>query len=211
MNKNVSKATLQRYPVYLKALRKLKMMGVERIMSKELSQFVDIQPATIRRDFSLIGHMGKQGYGYDVDELIKVFSDNLGVNFDEKIILIGAGNFGRAVLNYNHWDNTIGKIICAFDKDPERVGELTVPVYNIKELKERMPKGCKIAIVTVSSDVQETINLLVENGIEGIVDLTRQHFQVPENICVRHIDIISTIIEIVYEINRRDLVEGKEC
>ena len=209
MNKNVSKATLQRYPVYIKALRKLKLMGVERIMSKELSEFVDIQPATIRRDFSLIGHMGKQGYGYDIDQLIQVFSDNLGVHFDEKIILVGAGNFGRAVLNYNNWDNTIGEIICAFDKEPDKVGNLSVPVYHIDDLKEHLPEGCKIAIVTVSSEVQETIDLLVENGIEGIVDLTRQHFQVPEHVCVRNIDIISTIIEIVYEINRRDLVEGK--
>ena len=52
MSKNISKATLQRYPVYLKALRKLKSTGVDRIMSKELSKYVGIQPTTIRRDFS---------------------------------------------------------------------------------------------------------------------------------------------------------------
>ena len=68
-NRNVPKATLQRYPVYLKALRKLQKNGVERIMSKELSSFVDIEPTTIRRDFSFLGNLGKQGYGYDVDKL----------------------------------------------------------------------------------------------------------------------------------------------
>ncbi len=206
MDKNVSKATLQRYPIYLKALRKLKSMGVERIMSKELSEFVDIQPTTIRRDFSLIGHLGKQGYGYNVDQLIEIFSNKLGVNFDEKIILVGAGNFGRAVLNYNRWDNIIGKIICVFDKHPENIQGLSVPVYNIDQINEKMPEGCKIAIVTMSNQVQETVDLLIENGIEGIVDLTRQHFSVPNNVCVRSVDIISTIIELVYEINRRDII-----
>lgn len=56
----VPKATLQRYPVYLKALRKLQKNGVSRIMSKELSSFVGIEPTTIRRDFSFLGNLGKQ-------------------------------------------------------------------------------------------------------------------------------------------------------
>ena len=57
---NVPKATLQRYPVYLKALRRLQKNGVERIMSKELSSFVDIEPTTIRRDFSFLGNLGNK-------------------------------------------------------------------------------------------------------------------------------------------------------
>lgn len=68
---------MQRYPIYLKALRKLNTMGVERILSRELALFVDIEPTTIRRDFSFIGSLGKQGYGYDVAKLIrhlKIFS-----------------------------------------------------------------------------------------------------------------------------------------
>ena len=89
-NRNVPKATLQMYTVYLKALRKLQKNGVERIMSKELSSFVDIEPTTIRRDFSFLGNLGKQGYGYDVDKLIEIFNSQLGVDFDEKIILFGA-------------------------------------------------------------------------------------------------------------------------
>ncbi len=95
-NKNVPKATLQRYPVYLKALRKLSNSGVERIMSKELSNVVSIEPTTIRRDFSFLGNLGKQGYGYDVNKLIEIFNQQLGLDFDEKIILVGAGNMGRA-------------------------------------------------------------------------------------------------------------------
>ena len=109
-NKNVPKATLQRYPLYLKALRKLSNSGVERILSKELSEFVNIEPTTIRRDFSFLGNLGKQGYGYDVSKLIDIFSQELGLEFDEKIILIGAGNLGRALMKYNKWNYVVGEI-----------------------------------------------------------------------------------------------------
>ena len=61
------KATIQRYPIYLKALRRLQGENVSKIMSSELADIVGIAPTTIRRDFSLIGSLGKQGYGYDVD------------------------------------------------------------------------------------------------------------------------------------------------
>ena len=94
--RKVPKATLQRYPVYLKALRKLKADGETKIMSRQLADYVSIESTTIRRDFSFLGSLGKQGYGYNVDDLIKIFSDELGVNFDEKIVLIGAGNLGKA-------------------------------------------------------------------------------------------------------------------
>ena len=120
--KNVPKATLQRYPVYLKALRKLKSSGVERIMSKELASVVNIEPTTIRRDFSFLGNLGKQGYGYDVNRLIEIFNQQLGMDFDEKIILVGAGNMGRALMKYNKWDYVVGEIACAFDVNPDRQG-----------------------------------------------------------------------------------------
>lgn len=118
--KSVPKATLQRYPVYLKALRKLKRGGTQRIMSKELASVVNIEPTTIRRDFSFLGNLGKQGYGYDVNLLIDIFNQQLGMDFDEKIILVGAGNMGRALMKYNRWDYVVGEITCAFDIDPSR-------------------------------------------------------------------------------------------
>ena len=126
--RKVPKATLQRYPVYLKALRKLKADGETKIMSRQLADYVSIESTTIRRDFSFLGSLGKQGYGYNVDDLIKIFSDELGVNFDEKIVLIGAGNLGKALLNYNKWNHVVGEIVCAFDLMPDKVTGASVPV-----------------------------------------------------------------------------------
>ena len=199
--RKVPKATLQRYPVYLKALRKLRSDGIRRIMSRELAEYVSIESTTIRRDFSFLGNLGKQGYGYNVDDLIDIFSEQLGVNFDEKIILIGAGNLGKALMNYNNWNHVVGEIVCAFDLEPERVQGAPVPVYALSELKEKMPEGCRIAILCISKDVQETVDLLIESGICGFVSFAMEHFSVPAGIYVKSVDVVSSIQELVFETN----------
>ncbi len=198
---SVPKATLQRYPIYLKALRNLKEAGITKIMSRELARYVDVLPTTIRRDFSLIGHLGKQGYGYDVDELINVFSSQLNIDFDERIALIGVGNLGKALLNYNNWDHVMGEVTCAFDRNPEKVTDIDIPLYDIKDFATYKPDGCRIALLCISDDVQATVDMLIENGIKGIIDLTHAHFNVPDDVHVRHVDIVASIIEVVYEVN----------
>ncbi len=202
INSNVPKATMQRYPIYLKALRKLYNMGVERILSRELSLFVDIESTTIRRDFSFIGSLGKQGYGYDVKVLIETFDKLLGVSFEEKLILVGAGNLGRAILNYNRWNHVVGEISCAFDVDPNKLGEVSgIPIYHMSELETRIPEGCRIAIVTVSKNVQETVDRLVSMGVKGFVDFSSEHIQVPKDVVVKTVDVVSTIQELIFQTN----------
>ncbi len=200
----ISKATLKRYPVYLKALRKLSQNGVKRIRSTELSKYVDVKATTIRHDFSLIGQLGKQGYGYDIDELIKVFAQALGEDYDEDMILIGVGRLGKAILNYNNWNHVAGEIVCAFDLKPEvrnREDKVNVPVYHISQLREKFPKGCEVAILCIPSGAQEIVNELHELGIKGIVNFTREHFVLPEGMIKSDVDVVSTIEELVFEVN----------
>ncbi len=209
--KKVPKATLQRYPLYLKALRRLKKNGVQRIMSKELSTFVDIESTTIRRDFSFLGNLGKQGYGYDVDRLIEIFNAELGVDFDEKIILVGAGNLGRALMNYNKWDHVVGEIACAFDMDEAKAGaQFGVQIYPMTQLEEKIPEGCHIAILTISHKIQETVDRLVACGITGLVDFTHEHFLVPKGVAVKVVDVVSSIQELVFITNSMDTKAKKQ-
>lgn len=201
-NKNVPKATLQRYPVYLKALRKLKRNGAQRIMSKELADVVNIEPTTIRRDFSFLGSLGKQGFGYEIDRLIEIFNAQLGMDFEEEIILVGAGNMGRALMKYNKWDYVVGEISCAFDINPDRQGvRFGIPVYPMEELEERIPLGCRIAILAISDDIQPTVDRLINCGIIGLVDFTHEHIQVPKGVVLKTVDVVSSIQELVFETN----------
>ena len=200
-NYSIPKATIQRYPIYLKALRRLQKEQVSKIMSSELSEIVGIAPTTIRRDFSLIGSLGKQGYGYDVERLISIFSDELGVNYNEKIILIGCGNLGHALLNYNKWNNVVGEIVCAFDINPSAIHNVAIPVYGMDQLKSKMPQGCRIAILCITQNIQRTVDELIDNGIRGIVNFTQEHFSTPNNVSVKNVDVVSSIQEIVLSVN----------
>lgn len=200
--KFVPKATLQRYPIYLKALRKLKDQNIKKILSRELSDYVAIESTTIRRDFSFLGNLGKQGYGYDIDDLISIFESELGVNFDEKIILVGVGNLGKALLHYNRWNHVVGEIVCGFDIDPNIIATpCEIPVYELSELKDKIPDNCRIAILTVSQNIQETVDKLVDCGIIGLVDFTNEHIRVPKSVTVKAIDVVSAIQELVFATN----------
>ena len=98
MEKKMPKATAKRLPVYLRYLKMLGDSGVKRIKSREFSEMIQIPSATIRRDFSHVGELGRSGYGYDVPYLIEVFSNILNTQEEKRIALIGCGNLGKALL-----------------------------------------------------------------------------------------------------------------
>lgn len=199
----ISDSTLKRYPIYLKAVRKLKKNGVEKVMSHELSELVNIKSTTIRRDFSLLGKLGKQGYGYDVPLLEERFNEILGMNFEEKIILVGVGNLGKALINYNNWDYVVGGITFGFDLKPEEKQDLAIPVYDVKDFEKYITPDIKIAILTASDDIQSTVDNLVACGIIGIVNFTHEHINAPDGVVVRDVDVVSSIQEIVFETSDR--------
>lgn len=199
----VPKGTMQRYPIYLKALRKLLSDGRSKVLSCELSDLVGITSTTIRRDLSFIGCLGKQGYGYDIEKLIKTFNNVLGTGFDEKIILIGVGNLGQALLNYNRWDYVVGEICMGFDKNPDLIGKTIkgITVYNIDDLEKEIPKECRIAILAINEHGQQIVDRLHDCGVLGVIDFTHTHIQTPQGMILKPIDIITNIQELVFETN----------
>ena len=205
MEKKISKATMSRFPVYLKALRKMQHEGKETCLSSELFEITGIQDTTIRRDFTYLSktdNFGRRGRGYDVKHLIDGLSEVLGLGLDEPIILIGVGNLGSAILKYNRWQYTVGQIVCAFDLDPNKVGErFGVKLYNIEDLEEKFPENCKIAILAISQDVQETVDRLMDLGIKGIVDFTHTHFTVKPGVEVQTVDVVVAIQELAIKMH----------
>lgn len=204
-SKKISKATMSRFPVYLKALRKMQHEGKEVCLSSELFETTGIQDTTIRRDFTYLSktdNFGRRGKGYDVKHLIDGLSEVLGLGLDEPIILIGIGNLGSAILKYNRWQYTVGKIVCGYDQDKNKEGErFGVKLYSIDDLEKTFPKSCKIAILAISNDVQETVDRLISLGIKGIVDFTHSHFTVPADVEVQPVDVVVAIQELVIKMN----------
>lgn len=205
MEKKLSKATMSRFPIYLKALRKMQHEGKEVCLSSELYEATGIQDTTIRRDFTYLSktdNFGRRGKGYDIKHLIDGLSEVLGLGLNEPIILIGVGNLGSAILKYNRWQYTVGKIVCGYDKDKNKVGErFGVKLHDINDLEKTFPKGCKIAILAISDNVQETVDRLMDLGIKGIVDFTHSHFSLRPGVEIQPVDVVVAIQELVIKIH----------
>ena len=205
-NKKVSDPAMKRYPIYLKALKELKNDGLPRVQSKELAMLTGIDATTIRRDLMMLGKLGTKGKGYNVVRLSNYLSKQLGLASNEQLILVGTGKLGLALLNYNTWNDIVGGIVCAFDEKPGKVKKkVEVPVYSIREMKKKMPKDCRIAILCTSKNTQKIVNQLADNGIIGIINYTMEHFTTPAGVIVRNVDIVSDIQSLVIKLDRLEL------
>ncbi|MGO3602641.1 MAG: redox-sensing transcriptional repressor Rex [Enterococcus malodoratus] len=198
----LSKATTKRLSLYLRCLKGLEKNGVTRVKSSELSKMTQVGSATIRRDFSHFGELGRSGYGYDVSDLIKVFSDMLETKEEKRIALIGCGNLGQALLNNNFRRNENLNIVCAFDNDPEKVGKeiCGYQVYSIDEMNDVLAKEkITVAISTVpSQNAQGAIDQVVANGVTAILNFAPDPLKVPENVHVHYIDLTSELQTLIY-------------
>lgn len=209
----IPQATAKRLPLYYRFISNLHSQGKQRVSSKELSDAVKVDSATIRRDFSYFGALGKKGYGYNVNYLLSFFRKTLDQDEITKVALIGVGNLGTAFLHYNFTKNNNTKIEIAFDKHNEKVGTNIggVPVYDMDELEERLPEDVSVAILTVPAQVAQSIaDRLIEAGFIGILNFTPARISVPEHIRVHHIDLAVELQALVYFLKHYPLEEGQE-
>mgnify|MGYP000998967584 CR=1 FL=1 len=198
----LSKATTKRLSLYLRCLKGLEKNGISRVKSSELSKMTQVGSATIRRDFSHFGELGRSGYGYDVSDLIKVFSDMLETKEEKRIALIGCGNLGQALLNNNFRRNENLNIVCAFDNDPKKIDQelCGYQVHSIDEMQTVLAEEkITVAISTVpSQNAQKAIDKVVENGITAILNFAPDPLKVPDNVHVHYIDLTSELQTLIY-------------
>lgn len=205
----IPQATAKRLPLYYRFLNNLNQQGKSRVSSKELSEAVKVDSATIRRDFSYFGALGKKGYGYNVEYLLGFFRKTLDQDEVTEVALIGAGNLGTAFLKYNFMKNNNIVIKMAFDAAPEKVGEDIggVPIYHIDEMEERMD-GIQVAILTIpAGETDGVTERLVDYGVTGILNFTPARITVPEHIRVHHIDLAVELQALVYFLKHYPLEE----
>lgn len=205
MHKEVPRATAKRLPIYHRYLRFLHNAGKKRISSTELSEAVKVDSATIRRDFSYFGALGKRGYGYDVDYLLDFFSKTLNQDRLTSVALIGVGHLGNALLNYNFRKNNNVRIGAGFDVNPDIVGTIQsgVPVYHMDELEDQIQKqAIEIVILTVpQASANEIVDRLIVSGIKGILNFTPLRYDVPKHVRVQNVDLTNELQTLIYFID----------
>lgn len=198
----IPQATAKRLPLYYRFLKNLHSSGKQRVSSAELSEAVKVDSATIRRDFSYFGALGKKGYGYNVNYLLSFFRKTLDQDELTKVALIGVGNLGTAFLNYNFLKNNNTKIEMAFDVAEDKIGtEIgTVPIYHMDDLEEKVVEAnIQVAILTVPSMVAQPItDRLAQCTVKGILNFTPARLNVPSSIRVHHIDLAVELQSLIY-------------
>lgn len=208
--RKIPRATARRLPVYYRYLNVLKDANKDRVSSTELSDAVQVDSATIRRDFSYFGELGKRGYGYDVAKLLKFFKGILNQDKLTSVALIGVGSLGSALMNYNFHQNTNLRISAAFDNRPELVNRVKsgIPVYPMSDLKQQLrDQQIDAVILAVPSTASQLVtNQLVEAGVHGILNFTPVRLQVPSSVQVQNIDLTNELQTLIYfiENNRQN-------
>ncbi|WP_394238928.1 redox-sensing transcriptional repressor Rex [Niallia oryzisoli] len=210
----IPQATAKRLPLYYRFLTNLHASGKQRVSSAELSEAVKVDSATIRRDFSYFGALGKKGYGYNVQYLLSFFRKTLDQDELTKVALIGVGNLGTAFLNYNFLKNNNTKIAVAFDVQTDKVEQKigNVPVYHMDELEKVIEEqGIEVAILTIPAPVAQFVtDRLMKANIRGILNFTPARLTVPAHVRVHHIDLAVELQSLVYFLKHYSVDEEME-
>ncbi|ALP38700.1 REX family transcriptional regulator [Paenibacillus sp. IHB B 3084] len=205
----ISEAVVRRLPVYLRYLNALHKREVSTVSSQELGQRLDLNPAQIRKDLAYFGDFGRKGIGYDVTYLIEKIRHILKIDQQINVVLVGAGNLGQALSNYNAYLKDNMKIVAVFDAVPDKVGTRinTLVVQPMDELEATVKEqNIRIGIITVPDfEAQHVADRLIESGIGAILNFAPTTLKTPANIRVHATDFTTDLLSLAYY-----LEDGKE-
>ncbi|MFC5448130.1 redox-sensing transcriptional repressor Rex [Paenibacillus aestuarii] len=198
----ISEAVVRRLPIYLRFLNDLAMKNIMTVSSQDLGQKLDLNPAQIRKDLAYFGEFGKKGIGYDVAYLIEKIRQILKLDRHISVALVGAGNLGRALCNYNTYLRNDMKIVAVFDAMPSKAGETinNLTVQPMQEMKATLSQlGVRIGIITVPAmEAQNVANQFVSCGIEAILNFAPVVIKVPPEVRVHHADFTTELQSLAY-------------
>ncbi|MDO4262024.1 MAG: redox-sensing transcriptional repressor Rex [Eubacteriales bacterium] len=211
--RQISKAVIKRLPRYYRYLGEMLQNGVERISSGELSNKMQVTASQIRQDLNNFGGFGQQGYGYNVKYLYDEIGRILGVDKLHPMIIIGGGNFGHALANYDFEKNGfVTKAI--FDVRPSLVGTSVrgIPVLMMDELESFVEKErVEIAVLTLPKDrVAEAAGRLVACGIKALWNFAHLDLDVPKDVVVENVHLVDSLMQLSYRISNYESGKEKE-
>ncbi|PLS83759.1 MAG: redox-sensing transcriptional repressor Rex, partial [Chloroflexi bacterium] len=177
---------VRRLPLYARTLAYLQQEGKKSVSSQELGARINVTAAQIRKDLSYFGQLGKQGIGYNVDELLQHINRILGLSQDWNVVLVGLGPLGQAIARYSGFGEKGIHIVGLFDVDPHKVGTefAGLTIRHVDELPMvAREHQVRMAIVAVSAEhAQEVVELLVKAGVEAILNYAPVIVQVPTGV-----------------------------
>jgi redox-sensing transcriptional repressor len=198
---------------YRNVARRLKALKCIRVFSENLADAVGVTSAQVRKDFSLFSISGNRRGGYNVEEVIKQIEMVLGKGKLQKVILVGFGNIGRALLRYPGFKKDGIKIAAAFDIDPAKVnGEGDIPVLPLSEMGNYVESNSiQIGIITVPDyAAQQVFELMKSAGIKGVLNFAPICLHESEECIVNNINLETELESIIYYVKTRKKRKPKQ-
>lgn len=196
----IPETTIQRLPGYLRCLLEAKAQRLPLVNSTVLAEMCGTNAAQVRKDFSYLGELGTRGIGYDVDALIGYISTVLGLDELRRVVLIGYGRFGSALLGYPGFSEQGFEIVAVVDTDPEKIGTMAgdVEVSDVAHLEDVVTAtGAEIAVLATPATVTQAIaERLVDAGVRSILNLAPVRLNLPADVAVRHV-CLSTELQVL--------------
>ena len=202
--KEISQAVVGRLPRYLRYLGELRDEGIERVSSQELSDIMHVTASQIRQDLNTFGGFGQQGYGYNVGYLYDEIGKILGLNREHRLIIVGAGNLGQALVNYTDFERRGFLFLGIFDHDPKVCGKKIrgISVRPMEEMADFIRENqIDIAVLTVpKASAAEVAELLAADGIRGIWNFAHVDLRLPGHIQVENVHLSDSLMKLSYSL-----------
>ncbi len=199
------KKKISRLLSYKNLLHRFKSMGFVKVFSNNLADTLGVSASLVRKDFSYFGITGHQKGGYSIDTVLDKIKEIIGFDGEQKVVLIGVGRIGEALIQYDGFKNDSIAIVAAFDIDRNKVNEKNKPpIFHMEKLGEYIKKNkIKVAILAVpGSAIQSVIELLQESNVEGVLNFTPIEIKSTNNLMVRDINIVVELANLIYSIKQ---------
>lgn len=196
-----SKKLIIRLSQYKNALERLKSLGFVKVFSDNIADSVGVTPSQVRKDFSIFGIPGNKKGGYLINELIEELRKILGKEKETKVIIIGMGNLGLALMKYEMFKKEGIEIIAGFDIDDKKINhESNPPIYHINQLSEYIKHNkISIGIITVPAPAAQGImDVLVSAGIKGVLNFTSIHLRGIDDTFIHNINLQTELESLIY-------------
>jgi len=198
----ISDRVVQRLTEYLSILKEVRKYE-DGINSIELSKIMDTTSAQVRKDLSTFGEFGVRGKGYDIDKLIEIIEDILGINKVNDLIVVGYGKMGEMIISNSKVMGKGFRIVGVFDNDPQKIDQEipgNLKIQNVDEVEDFIKNSTnkvETAILSVVKGQAQTVaEKLVKNGIKAILNMTTYKLELPKNIVVVNMDISAKLQEL---------------
>lgn len=186
---SIPKATLGRLPQYLAYLKSLPAVNGATISATAIAKGLSLGDVQVRKDLAAVSNAGKPKIGYEREKLIRDLECHLGYERLTNAVLVGAGKLGRALLDYDGFEEFGVKIIAGFDRNEKvlQIDKNTKEILPIKDISAYCKEhDVKLGIITVGhGSAQDVCDTLVASGIEAIWNFAPCTLKVPSGVLLK--------------------------